>query len=246
MREPKERPVVGIFCDEQEERWGNRGWRTRYSVHSTYVAAVRAARALPVLLPPLLEEIESYLRLADGLLLVGGRDIPPRYYGGGRADDSKLVSEARIEFELELARRAVERDLPLLGICLGCQVLNVALGGTLHEDLSLSGKRFQAHDGAGLSYPLTHPIRLELDSELAKRLGKEQIEVNSFHHQAALDPAAPLKVAARAEDGVIEAIEHPQRAFVLGVQWHPEESPEDEVTHALFGGLVEAARKRMI
>ena len=241
-----ERPIVGILCDQREETPRRRPTRQRYSVHGTYVEAVRAAGALPVLLPPILAEIEAYMRLADGFLLVGGRDIPPRYYGGGRAAEQRLAPEARIEFELELARRSVARDQPVLGICLGCQVLNVALGGTLHEDLALDGKRFQAHDGEGLSYSLTHPVRLQPNTHLARRIGREQIEVNSFHHQAALDIAPSLRVAGLALDGVIEAIEHPDREFLLGVQWHPEESLQDEASRVIFQALVEAARKRMV
>ena len=246
MPDTSERPIIGIFCDQQEETKGRRPRRIRYGVYDTYVAAVRAADAVPILLAPIVEEIEAYMKLADGFLLVGGRDIPPRFYGGGQADTERLVADARIEFELELARRLVERDRAVLGICLGCQVLNVALGGTLHSDLELDGRRFEIHDGEGLSYPLTHPIRLQSGTHLAARIGKERIEVNSFHHQAALDIAPPLRVAALALDGVIEAIEHPDREFVLGVQWHPEERSQDEVTRVIFRGLVEAARKRML
>jgi putative glutamine amidotransferase len=238
-----DRPINGILCGVKELRKGIRPTRRSYSADGTYVEAVRSVGGLPILLAPIPAEIDAYVRLADGFLFMGGRDLPPELYGGRASAPELLVPEARARFELELVRRSIAANHPLLGICLGCQVLNVAQGGGLHQDLALDDGRFIAHDGNDLSYVLTHPVHIESGTRLAEILGKPEIEVNSFHHQAASTPGRGLKVSARAPDGVIEALEHPDRDFVVGVQWHPEENPEDPATHALFGALVAAARR---
>ncbi|HXF83071.1 MAG TPA: gamma-glutamyl-gamma-aminobutyrate hydrolase family protein, partial [bacterium] len=150
--------------------------------------------------------------------------------------------------ELTLVKAALGRDLPVLGICRGVQVLNVASGGTLHQDLALAGLDRAAHEqqkaGRGPT-DVAHPVMIADASRLARILGARRVVVNSFHHQAIKQPAPGFVVTARAPDGVVEGLEHPDRAFVVGVQWHPERMvAAHPAQRRLFAALVEAAARR--
>jgi putative glutamine amidotransferase len=191
-------------------------------------------------LPRVEGHLEDALEVCDGILLGGGRDIDPRYYGQEPTEHLSVTEPHRDAFELELTRRAIERELPILGACRGIQILNVALGGTLVQDVALKPewaghpadrgwKVWKEVERASLQgekqvppHP-RHPIAIEPASRLHAALGVEEIEVDSFHHQA-LDRVAPdLKVVARAPDGVVEAVELERGAYVLAVQWELQE-----------------------
>ncbi len=159
----------------------------------------------------------------DGLLLTGGGDIDPRLYGGN-PDNGQLVDRVRDDFEIALIRGALEREMPILGICRGIQILNVAQGGTL-KTLRNDAERSKRH-GIGLSSMSAHDVTISPDSQLARLLQPGDRAVNSFHGQAVDKVADGLTVVATAEDGAIGAIECPGRAFVVTTQWHPEVPPQ--------------------
>lgn len=217
---------------------------------------ILAAGGVPVVLPQLTEAIESALDALDGVVLAPGRDIEPSRYGQDPHPLLAPTEPRRDEFELKLTERALERELPILGMCRGIQTLNVALGGTLAQDVSLISpehpsdpgwERWKATEVAALDdAPMPphprHEITIEPGSRLAAALGTTQTDVDSFHHQAIDRLADGLTVVARSPDGVIEAVEMPGRA-VLAVQWElQEEARVDPRFQAIFDWFVGEAR----
>jgi putative glutamine amidotransferase len=228
--------------------------RSLYAINAPYVAALRAAGALPVLLPvcdpP--DDLVAHLGAFAGLLLAGGGDVCPEFYGQPGTSHITGADPVRDVAELALTRAALEHGLPILGICRGAQLLSVAAGGSLHQDIQSShpaalDHRYRAGNPRG---HLAHPVRLQHDSLLACCLGaahQEQVAVNSMHHQAVDTPPSGFRVTAWAPDGIIEAIEangNGQR-YALGVQWHPEELvPHHALMVALFRSFVQACSGR--
>lgn len=211
----------------------------------TYVDCVLQAGGLPVLLPIVTEETAAaYLSRIDALVLTGGLDLDPLHYGQEPMPDLGKIDQQRDAIELALARGAHEQGMPILAICRGQQLLNVALGGTLHQHIPDAYDPVLRHDQIDLNADaLAHHVDVVAGTLLHGLVGAERIRVNSFHHQA-VDRLAPrLVVTARADDGVIEAVEDPDHPFCLAVQWHPERRERDPVTRALFGAVVEAARR---
>ena len=219
-------------------------------VNVEYIESVAATGALPVLLSPVAGGIaanealaEKALAAVDGLIISGGGDIHPRAYDpaadADAGDDLMGVDENRDAFELALARGAYERDLPTLGICRGMQIMNVALGGTLHRDLHACGVTAVGHRQEPPYERTTGSVTVAEGSLLACALGRAGLlPVNSMHHQA-IDRLAPgLLVAARSDDRVIEAVEDPAHPFFLGIQWHPEYLASHR---GLFHALADAA-----
>ena len=229
------RPVIGICSYLETMRWG--AWEDRAAmVPAGYLGAVQRAGGLAVLLPPDPEatrDPDPVLDLLDGLILAGGVDVDPATYGAGALPTTDPPNEERDAFELALARRALERDLPLLGICRGMQLLNVAAGGTLHQHLGDGVHR------RTLGVFVDHEVRLE-EGSLAARAAGEAVHPSKSHHHQAVDVLGEGFVVTgwSAEDDLPEAIEDPARRYALGVQWHPE---ADE-TSRLIGSLVEEAR----
>lgn len=214
-----------------------------------YIRAVRAAGGVPVLLPhgAPAEEWAALMHYLDGLILPGGEDVDPAVYRDERIQECGIVDRERDRLELGLARRAIESALPLLGICRGHQVLNVAQGGSLWQDIAAQLPTAQDHscshlEDAGL---LAHNVRIKGGSLLAGVIGKEEIGTNSSHHQAIRTVGAGLVVTAWAPDGVIEGVELPGHPFAVGVQWHPERMCDRHPPMLrLFEALVEAAHDR--
>lgn len=216
-----------------------------YVLRWDYVHSVTAAGGIPVILAPGRAGAEpSYLERFDGLVLSGGADLRTETYGQSATAELRWPSQERDEFEIGLVGRALEIELPMLAICRGLQVLNVALGGTLIQDLpSVVGDRISHDDLERPRHALAHDVTLSPSSCLTRLLSKKQIDVNSFHHQA-IDRLAPELVAiAHADDGVIEAVELEERS-VLGVQWHPECFWQTGTFLPLFEALVETAATR--
>lgn len=233
-----------------------------YAMRRAYCEAVARAGGAPVLIPPLQEEIlRNLYSVLDGLLLAGGGDVASRRYGSPDNGNAKLVDEGRDQLEITLTQWALGAGLPLLGICRGIQVLNVAAGGTLIQDIP-SQVPFSLRHRSDAALPrnhIAHDIRVQPNSLLAAVLssGRQDAEgdqlaspyqygVNSYHHQA-VDKLAPgFASTAHAADGIIEAIEvAPRSSFVLGVQWHPEcMVPGDAAMKRLFVGFVGACRQR--
>ena len=209
-----------------------------------YVSSVLRAGGAPLLLPYLAdnEAIETALRVADGLLLPGGGDVVSLAYGEEPHRKSVYQDPVRDEMELEVFRRAMEQNLPILGICRGIQVINVALGGTLVQDIPLQVPNACQHYSAPLAPVLSHTVDVEADSLLARVLETTSLAVNSYHHQAVKDPGRSLRTNCRSRDGVIEGIESSEGKPILAVQCHPEEvAAAHSVFQRLFGWLVREA-----
>ncbi|NPA30747.1 MAG: gamma-glutamyl-gamma-aminobutyrate hydrolase family protein [Chloroflexi bacterium] len=219
-------------------------------IPETYAQALYAAQAMPMLVPlstPVEQVLEVWWPLADGLLLAGGGDIDPARFHGQPHPKVDEVYPDRDAVEITLARRAVAEGVPVLAICRGIQVLNVALGGTLYTDIPDQLPDAVIHRGQGpLRHLCAHPVHLEAASRLAAILGTTDLCVNSFHHQGIKDLAPGLRAVAWSECGLIEAVEVPEHPFAIGVQWHPElmARQEHEPMQALFRAFAQAARTR--
>lgn len=232
-------PLIGISCYAQQARWG--AWDDQaILLPRRYADKVAQAGGVPVLLPPV-SGIEQTLPRLDGLVLSGGGDIDPARYGAARDAESGPASADRDSAELALCRAALDLGLPLLGICRGLEVINVALGGTLYQHLpDIIGH--DGHSPAPGRYG-SHDVRVAAGSQLARVLGRTELPVPTHHHQAIEKLGRGLAATAWTADGIVEAAEaHDERApFMLAVQWHPEAS--DDLS--LFRGLIAAARIRM-
>ncbi|MGE5390184.1 MAG: gamma-glutamyl-gamma-aminobutyrate hydrolase family protein [Deltaproteobacteria bacterium] len=225
------RPIIGISADYSYEV-------VKHCLGDGYVASVRQAGGSVIILPPSDDDamIEEYLDICHGLILSGGGDIDPAFWGELPSPRLGEINPRRDGFELALARRALERDIPILGICRGCQLLNVACGGSLQQHIDSP----LAHDQkAPRDYPF-HAIFIEPDTALASIIGRGEIRVNSFHHQAAADLGQGLIISARTADGTVEAIESRSHRYMLGLQWHPE-TMNDMFSQRIFSSLVKAS-----
>lgn len=229
-------PLVGIpLCVDDRGRW--RSGRTYHYVHAAYARAVERAGGVAAYLP-LQGDARALVERIDALLVPGGDDLlPPRAY----PPDVRFepVPEPQLAFDRALLDAALARDLPVFGICYGMQLLALALGGTLHYDIATDlpapgAHRLPERDGR-------HVLSIAPGTRLAAIAGVGSARVGSRHHQAVSEPGPALRVAARAEDGVIEAIERTEDPFCVGVQWHPE-TDADALADALFSAFVAAAR----
>ena len=238
---PAHPPLIGVSASITVDKHPERAY-----VNSTYLHAVQQAGGVPVLLPPQLSgaSLDRLARGLDGLLLTGGGDVDPTLFGEPPHTSLYDVAPARDAVETAVLRMALDRRLPILAICRGVQVLNVALGGSLHQDVGTDpGTELRHSQEAPRDQP-THKVVVEPGSRLAETLGTEEIEVNSMHHQAVKALGAGLRAVAWAPDQITEALELPDRSrFVLGVQWHPEELvAHSEPARRLFTALVSSAR----
>jgi putative glutamine amidotransferase len=241
-------PLVGISTSEVRSP-GNREpvaqgepARTELALGERYLDAVRAAGGMPVILAPVgPDEIDTLVGRLDAIVLSGGPDLHPSAYGAPEHAQLGPTEPDLDRFELELTRAALTRAMPVFGICRGMQVLNVALGGTLHQHLpDLEGGT--EHRQTRPNSEPTHRVTLGRNSRLTKVVGRRYLEVNSFHHQGLQTLGKGLSIAGHAPDGQIEAIEVSGRRFTFGVQWHAECLIERPEQLALFRGLVRAAR----
>jgi putative glutamine amidotransferase len=234
------RPVIGVCAALERARWSV--WdQQAVLLPLSYVAAVQRAGGLAILIPPdeLLErDPDDALDLLDGLILAGGADVDPSMYGEPAGPETKGTVPERDRSEIALARRAIERDLPLLGICRGMQLMNVALGGTLIQHLP---ERFGHHDhrrSLGTFDDADHDVRLEEGTLAARAAGELRHATKSHHHQGIERLGEGLVVSGWSDiDELPEAVEVPDRQFALGVQWHP----EVDLRSKLVGALVEQA-----
>ncbi len=215
------------------------------SLKESYVEAISAAGGVPVILPAVDPSlVDSIVDRIDGILFSGGGDIAPWLFGQEPMPGLGSWDTQRDTFELALSRAAWERRLPMLGICRGCQVMNVALGGSLIQDIGSSVQGALLHDAPVLPHELAHEIEIEEGSVLARLFMASLLRVNSFHHQAVDQPAPLLTVTARSSDGVIEALEARDGRFALALQFHPEGLFDRFPAFlAPFRALVEAATK---
>jgi putative glutamine amidotransferase len=230
------RPVVGITTYITPASWSY--WKLEAAlIPSDYVNAIDRSGARPLLVPPAREGVEETLEILDGIVFTGGSDVDPQLYGAEPHPETFGVHRLRDDAELALMQGALARDMPVLGICRGIQVLNVGLGGDLHQHLP----ELVGHEGHKNHPPgqfLEHDVEIEPDTKLAGVLGT-RTSVMSHHHQGLRELGEGLVEAARASDGTIEAIEVPDRRFAVGVLWHPEAGAD----MALFEAFVEEAQR---
>ncbi|HJS33183.1 MAG TPA: gamma-glutamyl-gamma-aminobutyrate hydrolase family protein [Alphaproteobacteria bacterium] len=234
------RPVIGITLDaEPPGGYSKFPW---YALRENYCAAVARAGGLPVPLPHEPELAAEYLARIDGLIVTGGAfDVDPALFGASERHATVKTKDRRTEFELEIARLAVEADTPVLGICGGEQLLNVVLGGTLIQHIPDEVANALAHEQTNPRDQAGHAVKIVPGTLLHRVTGMLELDVNSAHHQAVKAVGPGVVVNATAADGVIEGIEDTRRRFCLGVEWHPEFaiSPGDV---RLFDAFVQAAR----
>ena len=234
------RPLIGITT---RERTTPNGWQ-RIELLRAYVDAVTQAGGTPVLVPSALgaDDWPALLARLDGILFSGGGDIAVRRFGGEPHEKVDLVEEGRDALELDLMRAAVETGKPFLGVCRGCQVANVALGGTLYTHIPDQFSRKPKHDHKDARRRLlAHAVTVVPGTRLHAILGETNLQVNSLHHQGLRDLAPGLTVAAHAPDGLVEAVELAEHPFAVAVQWHPEWLTDQPAMRRLFAAFVNAA-----
>lgn len=233
---------IGITCsiDTVQRPTGRTDRRLRLNMW--YVDAVLAGGGLPVPLPAVEDPslVPRQVEALDGLLVTGGPDVPPDRYGQAPHPKTSPLCARRTTYDFTVFAEADKRGLPILGICLGHQIINVARGGTLIQHLDDVSRTPPLHHTDGIDY-IRHTVRTQEGSLLRRIIPKDVVEANSSHHQAVERLGSGLVATAWAPDGVVEAIEDPSKPFLLGVQWHPEVIAHLQDHAALFRALVEAA-----
>lgn len=232
------RPIIGITP------WFDYGENKMY-INRAYCEAISLSRGMPVLLPVAEDEdlLSEMIDKFDGFLLSGGSDVDAVHWGEWNYKYNGEISPLRDRMELFIAKEAVAKDKPIFGICRGIQVLNVALGGTLYQDIYSQNKEIELikHSQNAPKWYATHKVKLKEGSIVQRAHGSDLIGVNSFHHQAVKDLAPDFIITARSEDGIIEAIEHEGCKFAVGVQWHPEHMWQKDLSFLnLFRCFVES------
>ena len=240
----KRSPLIGVTCMTIQAE----NYSPRLGMSRSYVNALLKAGAAPLLIPHIADKavLRTLYERLDGLLLPGGGDIDPARYGESRHKNCNEPSAERDDTELALARWAMDGDMPVLAICRGIQVLNVALGGSLFQDIQAQIPGAERHDW----YPnhprdrLSHTVAISPNTRLAQIVGTTLLPVNSLHHQSVKDVAPGLAVTGFSPDEIIEVVEALDHPFAIGVQWHPEElAGGDARARRLFDAFVEASRR---
>jgi putative glutamine amidotransferase len=231
-------PLIGITLDyETAQTYAAYPW---YALRENYITAVEQAGGIPFLLPYVSSQISKYLEVIDGLLIPGGdSDINPCFYGVNERHKRVVTKDNRAQFELKLTEAALKKDLPILGICGGQQVLNVVLGGTLIQHIPDYSSDCLIHEQTQPKHQPTHEIDVVEGTLLHRILKEKTIRVNSTHHQAVEKLGRNVQVNAQASDNIIEAIEVSGQRFCLGVQWHPEYL-STRYDHAIFKAFIQA------
>jgi putative glutamine amidotransferase len=241
------KPIIGVTPDfNAGDREDLGGREPTYFLRARYLRAIEDLGGVPLVLPLASDRSirRELLKELDGLLLTGsGPDLPPRLYGERQRYKFRLVSPRRYEFELEVAKMASGQNMPIFGICGGMQALNVALGGSLFQDIPSQLSSTIPHRSPLPATRLSHSVRIAPHSLLHRITRRARIRVNSSHHQSVNRLAPSLVVSAVSSDGVIEAIESPRHPFLLGVQWHPEFLYDShDVQRRLFRTFLQAAK----
>jgi putative glutamine amidotransferase len=239
------RPIVAI-AGQPVPAGETRAWREdSVALPGTYLRALHRAGGQEAILAPRRMDpgdVAELIGRFDALLLIGGGDIDPKHYGEDPVPECYGIDTEADLFEMQLVRAAVRRGLPVLAICRGFQVLNVAMGGSL--DQHITGREGLVGHGLPGVRPQMHPVELEPGTWTAKAMGAERVTVSSSHHQAVARIGEELVVSGRAPDGIVEAMEHRQGSWVVAVQWHPERTADDPAHRGLFEALVEQAATR--
>ena len=233
------KPTIGLTLDhETSDSYAESPW---YAIRENYCDSVAQAGGVPITLPHEPKLADDYLNLIDGLIITGGYfDIDPEIFRSNTTHKTVKLKQQRTEFEIRIVSGALQRDMPILGICGGEQLLNVVLGGTLIQHIPDEIKNPLEHEQTIPKSMPSHDIEIITGTILHQIIGQTSFSVNSSHHQAVAEVANPIVVNSKAVDGVIEGIEHPEKRFCLGVQWHPEYGI-NEGDRALFDALVNAS-----
>lgn len=241
-------PIVGISGSLIIDEGGMFPGYERAYVNNDYVQSVAICNAIPYIVPMIYDDelIREQVSNIDALILSGGQDVNPLLYGQEPHNKLGSIMPKRDTYDMKLIKFALEMKKPILGICRGKQILNVSEGGTLYQDLSLMEGSYIKHNQQHLSNIPTHTVEVKEGTRLHKILGKTTLLTNSFHH-IGIDKVAPgYVVAARAKDGVVEAIEKEGEDFVLALQWHPEMmTKDDDNMKKIFTALIEESRKNI-
>ncbi len=210
-------PIIGITCHQDEGK-------NVLSLNEAYIHAVEKCGGVPLLLPYVHtgEAIRRHCEIMDGLILAGGVDVDPQYFGEQPVGTGEITPE-RDRYEISLVREFLALDKPVLAICRGVQILNICAGGDIYQDIYLQAEEVIKHVQQAPRWYPTHSVRLKEGSRLDKIFGQTTIKVNSFHHQASRKMAPGFEACAWSQDGIIEAVESLKHRFVVGVQWHPEQ-----------------------
>lgn len=227
--------VMPLWDDKKESIW----------ILPGYLNGIEGAGGLSIIFPMTADksEIEQLCSLCDGFLFTGGHDVSPELFGEEPLNDSVVAFKKRDEMEMAVFEYAVRHDKPVLGICRGIQVINVALGGTLYQDLPLQFGEKVDHRMKPPYSAECHRVRIDSQSELFELLQSTEIGVNSCHHQAVKDLAPSLKVMAQSDDGLVEAVSMPGQKFMWAVQWHPEFSYlVDDNSKKIFEAFVDSCK----
>jgi putative glutamine amidotransferase len=232
-------PMIGVTASVQAE--------VRTVVHNDHVNAVVEAGGIPIVLPNLLDEenIGRLARLVDGLLVTGGDDIDPTLFGEEPHPSLGEIIPERDHFEMSLIQKLLKQDKPILAICRGCQILNIAAGGDMFQDIyTQQDRELLQHQQRAPRSHCSHYVHPEKDTLLWRLSRGSRFKVNSFHHQAVRRLAKGFKLSATSSDGIIEAIESESHRFVLGVQWHPEAlvKKEDPYAVRIFNEFIEVCK----
>lgn len=233
------KPLIGITCDHDIET-------DRLQLRMAYIRGVIRAGGLPVLFPYAeSDHLKALILHVDGLLLTGGGDIDPSFFGELPHSRLGRVNKVRDEVEITFCKLAMAHNIPVLGICRGIQIMNTAAGGALYQDLpsQWGNTELFEHSQTIPDWQPSHRVNIEESSLLYEIAGKVTIPVNSLHHQAIKEAVYPFRTVAKADDGVIEAIESDKHTFCLGVQWHPERMPDDIFSQSIFAAFVRACRE---
>ena len=233
------KPLIGVFPSVKSDG--------TYWLYENYTNALLTFGALPLVIPTVpksnSDALFELMDHCDGYLFTGGSDIDPSFYNEKRLAECAESVMARDEFELFALTHAIETSKPILGICRGCQLINVALGGTLCQDIEKSYKDARKHTSESASSPTFHEIHIPLNSPLFKLSVAPRVKINSFHHQCVDKLGRGLKLIATAEDGIPEGVYLEGKRYIIGVQWHPERSYKTEsLDKNIFRGFIEAAK----
>jgi putative glutamine amidotransferase len=236
-------PLIGITMDSEAGGEGAYSKFDWYALRENYCGAVALSGGLPLPLPHEPELAHQYLELIDGLLITGGAfDVDPSMYGAADIHNTVVTKNKRTQFEWAMTEGALERDMPVLGICGGQQLLHVVMGGKLIQHIPDSYTDCLAHEQPNPRNEAGHAVRIKAGTLLHNIVGTDEMHVNSAHHQAVADKPEGIIINALAPDTVLEGIEAPEKRFCLGVQWHPE-FHIDEGDKKIFDAFIEAAAK---
>ena len=232
----KVKPIIGISSNQHERV---------LSISADYVEAITTNGGIPIVIPNLLveEDVLRIIQLIDGLLLTGGGDIDPTFFGEEPQQELGNISPERDTFEISITQKMLKLNKPILGICRGCQILNIANGGDMYQDIYTQAENnlLQHTQHAPRSHA-SHFVRIYEGTKLSEIIKKEKFKVNSFHHQAVRILPKDFQEGAISSDGIIEAIESKSHSFALGVQWHPESMKNNPESTDIFKAFIQACK----